>query len=106
MGSCIEASCRRVWDKPAISTGRVWDKPALTMGRIWDKPEVTTARLWERPEIKTARLWERPVITFSKVCSISTKFYLEIPMEHIWLTPDNAFSEDVAVYANVVWTIE
>lgn len=106
MGSCIDISFRRVWEKPQLTMGRVWQQPELAIGRVWEKPAVSLGRVWERPEMTTGRVWERPVITFSKVCSISDSFYITIPMEYIWLTPDNDFSENVAVYANVTWTIE
>lgn len=40
------------------------------------------------------------------VCSTSEAFYLNVEPEYIWLLPENDFSEDVVVYANVSWTIE
>lgn len=40
------------------------------------------------------------------VCGINNSLYLEVPQESIWLLPDNNFSQDVVVYANVEWTIE
>lgn len=106
MSSCIQASCTRVWNRPELTMGRSWDRPEVSAEREWEQPSLSLVRKWERPAMNAGRVWERPVITFAKVCSVLTTFYLNVPMEHIWLTPDNAFSEDVAVYANVVWTIE
>lgn len=40
------------------------------------------------------------------VCSTSEAFFLNVEPEYIWLLPENDFSEDVVVYANVSWTIE
>lgn len=41
------------------------------------------------------------------ICAISEDNYLFVePTEVVWLTPDNDFAQELAVYSNVNWTVE
>ena len=81
----------------------------ISFSRIWQPVDVRFTCIEEdkeAAEIAFSRVWTPIEISFTKVCSLGSEFYIHIPMEHIWLTPDNDFSEDVEVYANVEWVIE
>lgn len=84
MSSCIGVDIRRV--------GKPID---FRCNRDGDLLEVSVSRVGTPLEIRCGL-----------VCSVGSKFYLEVPTESIWLLPENNFSQDVVVYANVSWTIE
>lgn len=93
--SCIGITLRRA-DTPIRAKTRRATAPMVFTGLRYDLPaEIAVER-------KTSPIEFRCGI----VCSIEDKFYLKIPQEHIWLIPENDFSEDVVVYANVTWRIE
>ena len=84
MSSCID-----------ISVSRVGEGMSLNIDRIPRSIELGASRVGLPIEIRCGL-----------VCSIASDFYLKVPQESIWLLPDNDFSQDVVVYANVSWTIE
>lgn len=41
------------------------------------------------------------------ICTIGESDYLIVePNDIVWLTPDNDFAQELAVYSNVNWTVE
>lgn len=106
MSNCIEIGFERIGTPIELSYRRIGKPLDLSFSRA-DEPALMSFERADIPaKLSFSRLWEEVSIRFTKVCSVSDDFYITIPMEHIWLTPDNDFSENVEVYANVYWTIE
>ena len=63
------------------------------------------SRLTEPIEFEVSRLTEPIEFEISFICAVNKDRYLKVTPDIIWLTPDNNFSEDVEVHANVNWTI-
>ena len=68
--------------------------------------DISVSRVGEGMRLNTSRTGHPIEIRCGLVCSIASDFYLKVPQESIWLLPDNDFSQDVVVYANVSWTIK
>lgn len=84
MNTCIDISISRIGSPLSLSANRIGNELSMTVERI-GSPLSFRCGL---------------------VCSTSSDFYINVPTESIWLVPDNDFSQDVVVYANVSWTIE
>lgn len=67
---------------------------------------IASSRIDEKMHIASERADRSIEFRCGLVCSTNSRFYIDIPMEHIWLIPENDFSEDVVIYSNVSWTIE
>lgn len=110
MNSCIDISVSRV--SPAISIDALKRiNPAISIDaskRI--NPAISidaSKRINPAISIDASKRIDNPIeIRCGLVCSIASDFYLEVQPESIWLIPDNGFSQDVVVYANVSWVIE
>lgn len=93
--SCISINLRRA-DQPIKVVSRRKGKPVHFTGVRYDLPA----------RIGVERTGEPLEFRCGIVCSITDKFYLKVPQEQIWLLPENDWSQDVVVYANVTWRIE
>jgi hypothetical protein len=65
-----------------------------------------TGKVGEEVRIEAKRTGAQMRFSAGLVCSLSMGLHLRVEPEYIWLLPENDFSEDVVVYANVSWTIE
>lgn len=61
----------------------------------------------EASVVLTGRRQGGPIVIRSGLaCTIPEARYLKVSPDVIWLLPENDFSKDVVVYANVEWRIE
>lgn len=105
MGGCLDIAVTRASSAPEI-TCEHFDGPEISASRVSSPIECDCVRVGEPAVIAAYRKDKDLELRCSLVCTTSSEFYLIVPMETVWLTPDNDFSEDVEVIANVIWTIE
>ena len=79
---------------------------AISVHRVGDPFLFSMTRIGKGINVGVRRRGEAMSFRCGLVCTSGSKFYLEVPNESIWLLPENGFSHDVVVYANVAWTIE
>ena len=77
----------------------------LTIAKVGETMSAMASRLDELV-FEAMRSDEQMAFTCGLVCSANDVYFLNVEPEFIWLLPENDFSEDVAVYSNVAWTIE
>lgn len=104
--TCIYILVKRIGDALSFACVRLSDALQLSINRRSKHIAIETTRSGEAITIITERIGEELSFRCGLVCSVSSAFYLDIPQESIWLLPENGFSQDVVVYANVKWTIE
>lgn len=102
---CIELTISRVGEAMSSMTARLGEVARFSVAVPSIPLKVLSSRLDEM-EYSTSRADEQMIFTCGLVCSTSEAFFLNVEPEYIWLLPENDFSEDVVVYANVSWTIE
>lgn len=103
MYRCIEFSLRTPLSLEVKATCSLRD-PTSAAAVSWSKVAVDTAI--SKDAGRAHRVGLAPTFLFSQICKTSSKFYLKVEPELIWLTEDNNFSQDVEVRSNVEWTIE
>lgn len=84
MNSCLKVNINRVGELFTPSVNQVGEVMNVSISRIGDSLSIRCGL----------------------VCSANETKYLRVPMDNIWLIPDNNFSQDVVVYSNVSWIIE
>lgn len=104
--SCLEASLTRLGKPMTFSVERLGKRVSFSTERVGTTQSFELERLWEKPQIEAHQVQREFAFRCGLVCSLSAGLHLRVPQEQIWLLPENGFSEDVVVYANVSWTIE
>jgi hypothetical protein len=104
--SCIEVSLRRQGQPMAIDAMLYGSQMDFRASQKGMPVSLATERRWDELAASMDRMGKPVEFRCGLVCSVSEMFYLRVEPEYIWLLPENDFSEDVVVYANVSWTIE
>lgn len=106
MNSCINIGLARVGNPLTFDVNRVGQGMNMSARRIGEPLSFYANRADDMMQFSASRHGEPMSFRCGLVCTVGSKFYLEVPTESIWLLPENDFSQEVVVYANVSWTIE
>lgn len=106
MNSCIDISVGRIGDILNIGSERLGERMSIRTERNGKAMDIKAERVCEMLSFGSERHGEPMSFRCGLVCTVGSDFYLRVPQESIWLLPENDFSQDVVVYANVSWTIE
>lgn len=106
MTSCINIGVRRVGNPIDFTCLRAGSPLSVTCSKRTTPIDLSCSRVGYPMTASYSRVGKPLEFRCGLVCSVNSKFYLEVPADNIWLLPENDFSQDVVVYANVSWTIE
>jgi hypothetical protein len=106
MNGCISISASRVGSPMSFGAAAVPSDLNPSAGRYGHPMSFVTGKVGEEVRIEAKRTGAQMLFSAGLVCSLSMGLHLRVEPEYIWLLPENDFSEDVVVYANVSWTIE
>lgn len=106
MNGCIDISVGRVGDILNIGSERLGMEMSFRTERKGEAMEIKAERASEMLSFGSERLDDPMSFRCGLVCTVGSEFYLRVPQESIWLMPENGYSADVVVYANVSWIIE
>lgn len=106
MNSCIDISVGRIGDILNIGSERLGEGMSFRTDRWGEAMEIKAERACEMLSFGAERLGEQMSFRCGLVCTVGSEFYLRVSPQDIWLMPENGYSQDVVVYANVSWTIE
>lgn len=106
MQSCIDIQVRRVGDALSFISQKGGKEMGFSSCRAGDGIGVSLSRDGMPISFLTSRKGLPVAFYCSLICSVNSEFFLYVAQDAIWLTPDNGFSQDVDVIANVEWTIE
>lgn len=106
MNTCIDIGVKRVGDALSFGLERIGEELGFAVARKGDVFAFNAVRDGEMLAFGLKRK-DKPVeFRCGLVCSYSQAAYLKVEPRTIWLLPENDFSADVVVYANVTWRIE
>lgn len=106
MNGCISMSASRVGNPMTFGAQTLPSDLNPSAGRYGRPMSFMTGKVGEEVRIEAKRTGAQMLFSAGLVCSLSMGLHLRVEPEYIWLLPENDFSEDVVVYANVSWTIE
>lgn len=106
MNGCISISASRVGSPMTFGAQTLPSDLNPSAGRYGRPMSFMTGKVGEEVRIEAKRTGAQMLFSAGLVCSLSMGLHLRVEPEYIWLLPENDFSEDVVVYANVSWTIE
>lgn len=106
MNTCVDISVRRKGSTLDFDAKRDGDSLSVSTERSGGPIIVDAKRCCDVLSLKAGRRGGEMSFRCSLICEVGTEFYLRVPQENIWLLPENEFSKDVTVYANVNWVIE
>lgn len=78
----------------------------VNISRIQGLLPLTINEVGRAISVSLSRIGDSLSVRCGLVCSVNDDSYLRVPIDNIWLIPDNGFSQDVVVYSNVSWIIE
>ncbi len=104
--TCIDIEVRRVGEPLAFGSRRLGEGLGISALRVNEPLQLQTARQSEPLAFATSRNGNPLEFRCGLVCTLSQANYLRVEPQTIWLLPENDFSADVVVYANVTWRIE
>ena len=104
-GEPLAFDLRRCDDDIVFSLGRDSAPLDFLVARKGEGLKMTLTRKKEGLKVTMTRKGEPLSFRCGIVCPISQGLHLRVPKEEIWLLPENDFSDEVVVYANVTWTI-
>lgn len=106
MNGCLSISASRVGSRASLSARRSGTPVTFSAKRSGLPAEIGAAVVGDPMRFASARMGKALQFSAGLVCSLSAGLHLRVEPEYVWLLPENDFSEDVVVYANVSWTIE
>ena len=106
MNTCINIGLKRVGNPLIFDTARVGQEIDISAHRTGKALSFSTKREGDMMQFSASRHGEPVSFRCGLVCTVGSDLYLRVPQESIWLLPENDFSQEVVVYANVSWTIE
>ena len=107
MNGCLSISASRVGSRASLSARRSGTPVTFSAKRSGLPAEIGAAVVGDPMRFASSRMGKALQFSAGLVCSVSTGLHLRVePADVFWLTPENDFSQDVGVYANVSWTIE
>ena len=106
MNSCIDIAVRRIGDILSASSKRQGEGMSLRTERKGEMMSYQIERMSEMAFPVVERIGEAMSFRCGLVCTVGAAAYLNVEPETLWLIPDNNFSTEVVVYANVRWRIE
>lgn len=104
--SCLDIRIGRVGDALSFDPSRVGR--ILTFGAERRGPVLAFSAHREGVKLDAVVSRDGRPLEFrcGLVCTVGAAAYLNVEPETLWLIPDNNFSTEVVVYANVRWRIE
>lgn len=103
--ACIDLQFTRTDQPLALSLSRFDTMLKADFTRVTGPVNVLLSRIDNAIDVAFSRADSPLDFTMTVVCSIENE-YLRVPMKTVWLTESNGYSQDIEVYANVVWHIE
>lgn len=106
MESCLDIRVNRIGDALNFAAKRQGNSPIIAADRIGEGMVLKAGKVGNGVRYHVQRASEALSFRCGLVCSINDNRRLEVQEGTIWLMPENDFSQDVVVYANVTWRIE
>lgn len=106
MSNGFDISIRRITNPILFAINRVGEALSFGVERIESPITFIINKVGEELSFNAERIGSPIEFKCGLVLDINSEFYLDVPQDHIWLTPENDFSQDVVVCSNVTWVIE
>lgn len=106
MNGCVNITASRIGTPLSFNAGLIESPVAISAKREGQPLSFGVTRVGKDADIQANRIGQALQFSAGLVCSLSAGLHLRVEPEYVWLLPENDFSEDVVVYANVSWTIE
>lgn len=106
MDTCIDIEVKRVGNALSFGLYKLGEDIGFNAARIDNAFSFNSVREGRLLAFGMKRNGKPVEFRCGLVCSANMSSYLKVEPEAIWLLPSNDFSQDVVIYANVIWRIE
>ena len=103
--SCIEVTISRASQSFTATASRDGSPAGFSVSAV-TRPLTAFAERLDEMHYYPSRVDGPITFRCGLVCSLEAVHYLRVEPQYIWLLPENDFSEDVAVYSDVSWTVD